>query len=118
MGQSEAGSNPTETTTEDAKNVSLPDTLIPYTDDESHWSQNHGPILLGIAVFVLLAGYGFIFFQKADTEDFSRPLVPNNFVPDEEGEGAPATGGALEEENTQPAESGSPPTPTPEDTSK
>lgn len=118
MGQSEAGSNPTETTTEETKNASLPDPIIPYKDDESHWSQNHGPILLGIVVFVLLAGYGFIFFQRADMQDVSRPLVPNNFVPDEEGEDASAAGGTLGEKNTQPAESESPPAPTPKNTSR
>jgi hypothetical protein len=31
-----------------------------------------------------MVGYGVIFFSSASTDDYSKPLVPNNFVPDED----------------------------------
>lgn len=60
--------------------------LLAATMEPSHWSQNHGPTIIAIAIFTLIVGYGVIFFNSATTEDFTRPLVPNNFVPDEDGE--------------------------------
>jgi len=60
--------------------------LLAASTEPSHWSQNHGPTIIAIAMFTLIVGYGVIFFNSATTEDFTRPLVPNNFVPDEDGE--------------------------------
>jgi hypothetical protein len=59
--------------------------LLAASMEPSHWSQNHGPTIIAIAMFTLIVGYGVIFFNSATTEDFTRPLVPNNFVPDEDG---------------------------------
>lgn len=58
---------------------------IDYAGEESHWSQNHGPTLFAITAFTLIVGYGVIFFSSTEVEDHSKPLVPNNFVPDEDG---------------------------------
>lgn len=58
---------------------------LDYPLEESHWSQNHGPTLIAIAAFTLIVGYGVIFFNSTAIEVNNKPLVPNNFVPDEDG---------------------------------
>lgn len=58
---------------------------LDYPLDESHWSQNHGPTLIAISAFTLIVGYGVIFFNSTAVEVNNKPLVPNNFVPDEDG---------------------------------
>lgn len=68
---------------------------LDYPTEESHWSQNHGPTLFAITAFTLIVGYGVIFFNSTEIEDHSKPLVPNNFVPDEE-PGSPAEPETLE----------------------
>lgn len=60
---------------------------LDYPLDESHWSQNHGPTLIAISAFTLIVGYGVIFFNSTAVEVNNKPLVPNNFVPDEDGAG-------------------------------
>lgn len=61
-----------------------PSTPAAHSVEQSHWSRNHGPILLVIALLTLLAGYGVIFFNVTEAPDNTRPLVPNNFVPDDD----------------------------------
>lgn len=70
--------------TEDRPKDRLASPALSYPLDESHWSQNHGPTIFAITAFTLLVGYGVIFFSSASTDDYSKPLVPNNFVPDED----------------------------------
>lgn len=86
---------------------SLPSTLD-YPTEVSHWSQNHGPILFAITAFTLIVGYGVIFFSSTELKDYTKPLVPNNFVPDEEASqpADPASDESTNEEaetNTNPA---------------
>lgn len=57
---------------------------LDYPLDESHWSQNHGPTLIAISAFTLIVGYGVIFFNSTAVEVNNKPLVPNNFIPDED----------------------------------
>lgn len=73
---------------------SLPPALD-YPGEVSHWSQNHGPILFAITAFTLIVGYGVIFFNSTEVKDHSKPLVPNNFVPDDEA-GFPDDSGIVE----------------------
>lgn len=68
----------------EAAEHNYPSTSAPYSVEESHWSRNHGPILFAMALFTLLVGYGAIFFNSTEMSDNSRPLVPNNFVPDDD----------------------------------
>jgi len=49
----------------------------------SNWQQNHGTLLLAVAVFMVIVGCGFIFFNNSGSTDNTKPLVPNNFVPDD-----------------------------------
>jgi|GEM_PF-2066713 hypothetical protein len=72
---------------------------LDYPLEESHWSQNHGPTLIAIAAFTLIVGYGVIFFNSTAVEVNNKPLVPNNFVPDEEG----AEGSELQEAASNPS---------------
>jgi len=76
-------SHEVQASTESAE-PNYPSTSTPYSAEESHWSRNHGPVLFAIALFTLLVGYGGIFFNTAEMSDNSRPLVPNNFVPDDD----------------------------------
>lgn len=57
---------------------------LDYPAEESHWSQNHGPSLIAISAFTLLVGYGVIFFNSTAVVVDNTPLVPNNFVPDDD----------------------------------
>ena len=61
----------------------LPMPQMAYDSDRSNWSRNHGPVLIATAVFVLIVGSGVIFFNTAKVVDNSRPLVPDDFVPDD-----------------------------------
>jgi len=76
-------SHEVQASTESAE-PNYPSTSTPYSAEESHWSRNHGPVLFAIALFTLLVGYGGIFFNSAEVSDNTRPLVPNNFVPDDD----------------------------------
>lgn len=63
----------------------MPDLSMPqlaYEVEKSNWSRNHGPALIATAVFVLIVGSAVIFFNSSEIVDNSRPLVPDDFVPD------------------------------------
>jgi hypothetical protein len=63
----------------------MPELSMPqlaYEVEKSNWSRNHGPALIATAIFVLIVGLAVIFFNTSEIVDNSRPLVPDDFVPD------------------------------------
>lgn len=88
--------------TDDLPNDRLTSPVLSYPQDESHWSQNHGPTIFALTAFTLIVGYGVIFFNSTTIDDNSKPLVPNNFVPDEDSNptNEPSPSAPLSQENT------------------